>query len=357
MPRFTQIVSAISILAVLCGCMRREDVPVLPPVNAGNGIFVLCEGNFQYGNASLSFYSPTTRTVENEVFYRANGMKLGDVAQSMVIHNGTGWIVVNNSHVIFAIDTDTYRERGRITNVASARYMHFVSDDKAYITQLWSNRILIADPSHYAITGAIEVPGMDNNTGSTEQMAQIGKYVYCTCWSYQNTLIRIDTETDRVTGSLIVGRQPRCVVADAMQRLWILCDGGYDGSPTGSEQPSLVCVDAATFAIARVFSLGKDSSPSALIVTDNGQSIMWLDKNTVWQMPTDAEKLPDTPFIVEPNVLFYALAADETASTIYVADAVDYLQRGVVRVYDSHGLAIDKFRVGVSPGSFCIKRP
>lgn len=47
--------------------------------------------------ASLSYYNPEMKHVENEVFARANGMKLGDVAQSMVIHKGVGWIVVNNS--------------------------------------------------------------------------------------------------------------------------------------------------------------------------------------------------------------------------------------------------------------------
>ena len=60
-----------------------------------------------------SYYDPESMRVENEVFVRANGFKLGDVAQSMLIHNGVGWVVVNNSGVIFAIDPDTFREIGR----------------------------------------------------------------------------------------------------------------------------------------------------------------------------------------------------------------------------------------------------
>ncbi|MBR5193417.1 MAG: YncE family protein, partial [Bacteroidaceae bacterium] len=82
-----------------------------------NGLFITNEGNFQYGNATLSFYNPETKEVENEIFYRANAMKLGDVAQSMIIRDGIGWVVVNNSHVVFAIDIHTFKEVGRITNL------------------------------------------------------------------------------------------------------------------------------------------------------------------------------------------------------------------------------------------------
>ena len=85
----------------------------------------MCEGNYMYGNASLSYYDPDTRQVQNEVFARSNAFPIGDVVQSMVMHDGLGWVVVNNSGVIFAIDPATFREVRRITGFTSPRYIHF----------------------------------------------------------------------------------------------------------------------------------------------------------------------------------------------------------------------------------------
>ena len=85
---------------LVTSCMKwdygEEEEFTIPP----HGLFITNEGNYQYGNATLSYYDPSTNTVENELFYRANGYRLGDVAQSMTIHDGKGWIVVDNSHVI-----------------------------------------------------------------------------------------------------------------------------------------------------------------------------------------------------------------------------------------------------------------
>ena len=160
----------------LASCMKWDYGDAVEEFNAsGAGLFITNEGNFQYGNATLSYYDPATKTVQNEIFFRANGMKLGDVAQSMCIHDNKGWVVVNNSHVIFAIDLNTFKEVGRIENLTSPRYIHFLSDEKAYVTQLWDNRIFIINPKKYEITGYIQVPDMTMESGSTEQMVQYGK--------------------------------------------------------------------------------------------------------------------------------------------------------------------------------------
>ncbi|MDE7153800.1 MAG: YncE family protein [Muribaculaceae bacterium] len=320
----------------------------------GPGLFISNEGNFQYGNATLSYYNPATCEVQNEVFLRANGMKLGDVAQSLCMHDNRLWIVVNNSHVIFAVDTRTFRETGRIENLPSPRYICFLNDDKAYVSQLWNNRIIIVDPKRYEITGSIEVPGMAAESGSTEQMVLFGKYLYCSCWSYQNRIIRIDTETDRVVDDMVLGIQPKSLVLDRNGKLWCMTDGGYFGSPYGYENPALFRIDAATFTVERKFEFPLTSSPRGLCLTNAGDMLYWLNDD-VWRMEVTAEALPSTPFLSSRNTIYYGMAVNPDNGEVYVADAIDYRQQGMVYRYSPDGKLIDEFYVGITPNSFCFK--
>jgi len=328
---------------------RTEDFQ-----SSGSGLFITNEGNFQYGNATLSYYDPATRRVENEIFYRANGFNLGDVAQSMTIRGGTGWIVVNNSHVIFAIDIATFREKGRITGLTSPRYIHFLSDEKAYVTQLWDNRIFIVNPRTFEITGHIRCPDMTMQSGSTEQMVQYGKYVFVNCWSYQNRILKIDTETDRVVGQLTVGIQPTSLVIDRNDKIWTLTDGGSKGSPYGYEAPALYRIDAATFSVEKRFQFEIGDRPSEICLNGAADRLYWINED-IWSMDVEAERVPVRPFIERKETIFYGLTVDPVCGDIYVADAIDYQQQGIVYRYSAEGRCIDEFYVGIIPGAFCWK--
>lgn len=338
------------------GCMRweygiREEFNASP-----SGLFIMNEGNFQYGNATLSYYDPATKEVENELFYRANAMRLGDVAQSMTIRNDVGWLVVNNSHVVFAIDTDTFRELGRITNLASPRYIHFVSDEKAYITQIWDNRIFIVNPKRYEVTGYIQCPNMEMESGSTEQMVQVGKYLYVNCWSYQNRILKIDTESDTIVDELQVGVQPTSLVVDCNNKLWTITDGGYSNSPYGEDVPALyrINIDGEKMRVEAQYRFALGDAPSEIQINGSGDRLYWINGD-IWSMSVTDEYLPAYPFLEARGTIYYGLTIDPKSEDLYIADAIDYQQAGKVYRYSKSGELIDEFYVGIIPGAFCWK--
>ena len=261
---------------------------------------------------------------------------------------------MNNSHVIFAIDLNTFKEVGRIENLTSPRYIHFLSDEKAYVTQLWDNRIFIINPKKYEITGYIQVPDMTMESGSTEQMVQYGKYVYCNCWSYQNRIIKIDTETDQVVDELKVGIQPTSLVMDCNNKMWTVTDGGYEGSPYGYEAPSLYRIDAETFTVEKQFKFKLGDWPSEVQLNGERDKLYWINKD-IWCMDVNAARVPVRPFLEYSGTIYYGLTVNPANGEVYIADAIDYQQQGKIYRYSPDGELLDEFYVGIIPGAFCWK--
>lgn len=255
--------------------------------------------------------------------------------------------------VVFAIDLRTFKEVGRITNLTSPRYIHFVSDEKAYVTQLWDNRIFIVNPRRYEITGYIECPGMTPGSGSTEQMVQYGQYVYVNCWSYQNRLLKIDTRTDRVVDELVVGVQPTSLVLDANDKLWTITDGGYEGSPYGYDVPALYRIDAASFRLEKQFRFREGDAPSEVQLNGTRDTLYWINKD-VWAHARSCRAAPGAPVPRIPGDEILRLTVDPDNGDVYVADGHRLPAAGDRLPLYADGDAVDEF-YAASPGRLLLE--
>ncbi|MDR1347441.1 MAG: YncE family protein [Prevotellaceae bacterium] len=351
MKKISNYISAIVMSVVVISCMdygAKDEFDF--NYSDSDGLFIVNEGNFMYGNASLSYYDINKKNVETEVFVRSNGIKLGDVAQSMTIHNGKGYIVVNNSGVIFTVDINTFKIIDIITGFTSPRYMHFINDDKAYVTDLYSSTIYILNPKTGKISGSIPVTGHK----TTEQMVQSGKYVFTNCWSFDNKILVIDSETDKIVDSITVGIQPNSIAIDKNNKLWVLTDGGYQGNPYGHEIPSLFCINTSGFQIEKKFDFALNDSPAKLCINSSLDTLYFINQS-IWKIGINATELPDTPIIPYKGTMYYGLAVSPETSEIYLADAIDYVQNGKVYRYTAQYVCIDTIDAGVCPSNFCFK--
>lgn len=348
------------LLGILFSCSESPVDTVFFDFTAKSGVYIVNQGNFMYGNSSLSFYDPASRKVINHVFQARNGAPIGDVAQSMILWNGLGFIVVNNSGKIYVIDSNTAEFKGSITGLNSPRYIHVLNPGKAYVTDLYARKITIFNPQTFQVTGEIPVsnPASEFSQHPTEQMVQYQNLIFTNCWSYDNKILVIDTDTDQLVDSIEVFKQPNSMVMDKDNKLWVLTDGGFEGSAYGYEKPGLLKIDAETREIERSFRFTLGEHPLSLCLNTTKDTLLFLNRH-VWKMAVSDKKLPEQPFIISSNTNvyggFYSLAIDPSNSEIYVGDAIDHAQNGTVYRYSPSGKLLDEFKVGISPCDFAFK--
>jgi YVTN family beta-propeller protein len=362
MKFLTSVIWPLLLFFIFAGCMKDKEIwkfDKLETRTSSVGLFVVNEGNFTYDNASLTYYDINTREVIDQPFFKTNSLPLGDVAQSMNIRDSLGYIVINNSGKIVIINIHTFKIVGKITGLTSPRYIHFVNDSKAYVSDLYAKEITIFNPQTFAITGSISV---NNNNPSfyqhpTEQMVQVGKYVFTNCWSFDNKVLVIDSENDQVVDSIEVAQQPNSMVVDKYQNIWVLCDGGLEGSPLGKEKAQLIKINSASRKIEQRISFNLSDSPSSLAINGIGDTLYFINQH-VYRMPISGsvpQKIISSPYNFTGPGGYYTVGIDPNSSEIYVADGIDFVQPGYVYRYTPNAEPVDTFKTGIIPGAFCFK--
>lgn len=350
----------IILIIIIISCSKKDDIDKPYPVQSG--VFILNEGNFTYGNATLSVYDPLAKSVQNQVYARTNnGVSIGDVLQSMKIIGGRAFMVVNNSNKVIVMDPNSYEHLGKITGLTSPRYIEVISDNKIYISDLYSRTISIADPNTLKVLGTINIGR------GTEQMVTFEDHVFACSWSGNNKIYRINKRLDLLMDSLVVTKQPNSMVLDKNGKIWVLSDGGYEDIPSGQVVATLTKIDAKTFTIEKTFEFSDIKySPSRLSINGARDSIYYINGgyksnttkatnlNGVYKMSVDSDQLPSEPLIPEQNRLFYALGINPNNGEIYIGDAIDYQQRGYILRYSGDGRLMDMFKADIIPGSFCF---
>jgi YVTN family beta-propeller protein len=340
------ILFAIMMAVLFAACKKEENQPEESGLK--DGVFIVNQGNFTAGNASLSYFESATSKLTNDLFYEVNDAPLGDVAQSISIDGELAYIVVNNSGNIYIIDRKTAEFKGKISQFTSPRHFLKINDQKAYVSDLASNSITIVNPGSFEITGEIAV------NRSTENMVLIGNKAYVAHWSGYLQAIKnkqvlvIDTNTDALIDSIKVGVEPNSMVVDKDNNLWVLCSGGYDNE----EVPSLWKINPQAKSVIKKYEFDDiASSPSSLVINGMGDELFYLN-NGVYGMSVSDGALPENPVIAMDGKYFYALGIDPQNSDIYVSDALDYTKNGLVYHYDHTGSLLDSLEVGIIPGAF-----
>ena len=357
----------LALLAVALFSCKPDPTPTpvdptdtIQPVNL-KGVFVLNEGNYQFSNASLSFYDPEEDTVANNLFYKANNAPIGDVAESMALVDGKLYIVVNNSNLIYKVNANTLKcdqtKPFKLTDFYSPREMYFVAPNKAYVSDLVGTGLWIINPQDMTHCGFIE-------TGkTTEKLVPVGNELYVSNWSLYyiapgshdsyNTVQVIDMNNDVKVAEIEVGKEPNSMAVDKNSHVWVLCEGRSWDEDYG-EKPSLWEIDTQLKTAEKRFEF--NGTATVLRANPSGDQLYMFYNNEVRRFDIASLTFSESFHIAaEPEGMFYNMAVEPKSGDIYVTDAKNYMMNGTVYRYSNDGVLLSSFEAGVIPSAMLFK--
>lgn len=318
----------------------------------GNGVFISNEGNFGSGNGSISYYNYATDEVTNNIFSAVNGRSLGDVLQSVTIHNGLAYMVLNGDNKIEVASAGNMTEKGVITGFNAPRYLLGLSDTKAYVSEWGSGmgtEIQVIDLTNLSITKSITV-GM-----GPEKMILHNDKVYVANsggWGNANTISVIDPSTDAVVKTITLdGDSPRDFIVDANDDIWVLCAGyiNYYSTPVTETPSVLVRIDPSTNEVAESITIGESYHPTCLEVSKNGNNLFYgagYGVQGIYKMSITDTSTPTTPLI---DKSFYGFTVNPETGNIFACDAGYFTANGTLYRYQPDGTELGNYEVGIGP--------
>lgn len=334
----------IAALFLITSCNKDDDNQNGGESLFDGGAFVSNEGQFQAGNGSVSFYNPVEQSVENGIFENINDFPLGDVVQSMTIYENKAYIVVNNSSKVEVVNLNTFEYEGTILNLTSPRYLLPVNGSKAYVTDLFSNTISVLNLNTKSISKTIAV------NGQTEELVLAGGKVFVANKG-QNYVYVINPNTDSLEDSIEVAAGPGSIVKDNAGKVWVLCEGetlfDENWNVIGEEPGGLYRINPSTLSVETSLDFSTTDSPSRLRKNAAGNQLYFVN-NGVFTMSASDNMLPSSALIPQGDRSIYGMNIAPNGD-IYIADAIDFQQSGIVYRYSNDGNLVDEFIVGIAP--------
>lgn len=318
---------------MVSGCKDEIENPQISFLE--KGVLIANQGNFGWGEGTLSLFNPIDKTVQNDVFQNVNNQSLGNVFQSISQIGDSYFLVINNSGKIIITDT-SFTQTDKIEGLTSPRYLYQVSKTKAYVTDLYADAISVIDLAQNQVTHTIPVNGWS-------ERAVIKNQIFWFAASETNHIYGIDILTDKVIDSIQVAGFPESLVIDNSNQLWILCRGDENAQ----EKAALMRIDETDESIDLQIDI--DKIPTNLVF-DQSDDILYFISDGVWSMKS-SETVPNLIYDGQGKT-FYSLDINPNNGELYVSDVVDFVSNSSILRFDKNGELIDQFYAGIIAGDF-----
>ena len=349
----------ILILVCLASCREKRVDPALgiSPFH-NHGAYILCEGNFGWGEGSI-FYYDTSQLAAHEVnaYKKANGFGAGNVVHSLTISGDTAFLVVNNSNKVEILNAKTLKRWRANTTLISPRWV-LPLGNRIWVTDLYANLISILDRETLAKITGILAPGWTEQIISHRGLVYVAnrRQTLASDGDRNQQILVFDSSTLLAVDSIKLGGEGASALVQTSD-ITILTALEKDYS--FNNQTSLVEVDISTRSVRHIPLLPvKQQQPTR--VQCAGGIVFWLQGDEM-RYSTDTRSVKSIlPFGTNANLTSLSILwVKKDMARILLGDAKDYVSHGTV-IDGILNLTTSQFQVtrttdvGIIPGHVVV---
>ena len=277
----------ISFLLIATSCVKDKPQNAVQPqvqLTTAKKVYIINEGNYGSGSSSVSLFDTGNNQVIEDFYKTQNNSALGDVAQSLNYFNSSFYCIVNNSNKIVVCNSQ-FKKTAQINGLTSPRYILPITNQKAYVSDLYANAISVVDLN--SNTKIASIPCY----GKTEQMSLIYNKAFVTNTD-KNYIYIVNTVTDLITDSINVGINAGSLGLDKNAKLWVLSTGKTAGSIIGK----LNRINPVTNQIEFSVNFNTNDAPTNLCFNKTKDTLYFLN-NGIYRMTINDVTLPTNAIV------------------------------------------------------------
>lgn len=309
-----------------------------------DGVFVVNQGAFQTGTGTVSFYSEKMDSLTNNVYSTVNeGLNLGNIAQSMIEHDGKKYIAVNNAGKIVVAQDEDMTAVATIEGISQARY--FASNGDRLFVSSWG--VTGSDGAVYEInTSDYTLSDPIISGGGPEGMVISNGFLYVAQsggFGIDNKIDIIDLGDNSLVKSLDVADKPQFLAVDDNDDIFVICNGKTDFYDSSLNTPGAI-VKISNQSISKEY---ERPTGSQFLALDQDSDLLFYISGGVLKS-FDVSSEVESSISVNASVI-YGLHFDNVTDRIYLCDAKDFNSQGDLIILNDDYTLDKKVTVGIIP--------
>lgn len=311
--------------------------------------FILNAGSFKGNNSNLTYFDPqgVAAPIDN-LFYKQNEKNIGDTGESMLYANGSIYIAVYGSNVLYKLSKDGVLQHSR--TIYKPRQMAvlnghlYVSKYAGQVTKLDANTLdsITSINIGHNLEGIAELNGKlyvcDSHDGVDNKI------------KYEDVYI-INPTSMKSEGSIKVVINPTDLKAASNGKLYCLSQGDYGEIGYSVQEVDVTTKTSKHLAVATHMTLGKDVLYMINSATDWSQYPKIIVQNTYLSYNLKSGTVNNTSYLktssVEgfDNTSIFSMFVDRNSDMFYISTS-DFKTNGDLYRFDKSGNFLSKFDTG-----------